>query len=145
MTLVDDAKITSELKGNTFRVYWVLLNSKDGRIGVRELQRQLRFSSPALASYHLTKLEELGLVMKTKGNYQLKREIKVGILKHFIKVGTFILPRYTFYAVLFTTLLVFLVSQFQEVNFYSTFALILAVLGTIILWYETLLAWKQKP
>lgn len=145
MTVVDDTKITSELKGNTFRVYWVLLNSKEGVIGVRELQRKLRFSSPALAAYHLNKLEELGLVDKTRGTYQLKRQIKVGILKHFIRVGTFMLPRYTFYAVLFTTLLVFFISQFKEVSFYSVFALILAVLGTIILWYETILAWKQKP
>ena len=145
MSSFNEEKIESELKGNTLRVYWALLNARDGVIGVRELQRQLQFSSPALAAYHLNRLEELGLVKKVSGNYQLERQIKVGILRHFMKFGTFILPRYAFYAVLFTTLLIFLISQLKEVNFYSVFALILAVLGTIILWYETARAWRTKP
>ena len=50
---VDAKKIASELKGNTLRCYWAMLNSEKGVIGVRELQRKLGFSSPALATYHL--------------------------------------------------------------------------------------------
>lgn len=64
MSSFDDEKIASELKGNTLRAYWALLNARDGVMGVRALQRQLDFSSPALASYHLNKLEELELVTK---------------------------------------------------------------------------------
>ncbi len=73
------------------------------------------------------------------------REVRVGILKQFIKLGTFMLPRYILYAIMFTTLLVFFVSQFNEVNFYSVFALVFGVLGTVILWYETIRGWQQKP
>jgi len=138
-------KIESELKGNTLRVYWMLLRSQTGTIGVREVQRALRFSSPALASYHLTKLEELGLVEKTNGEYRLKREVRVGVLKQFTKLGTFMLPRYTLYAALLTTLLVFYLTQLREVNFYSVFALIFGLLATGIFWYETLRVWRQKP
>ncbi len=138
-------KIESELKGNTLRVYWMLLKSSTSNIGVREIQRTLRFSSPALASYHLTKLEELGLVEKTNGEYHLKKEVRVGVLKQFTKIGTFMLPRYMLYAAMLTTLLVFYVTQFREVNFYSVFALIFGLLGTGILWYETFRAWSQKP
>jgi len=141
----DDEKIAGELKGNTLRAYWILLNSKNGVTGVRELQRQLGFSSPALAAYHLNKLEELGLVVKERGDYRLVREVKVGILKQFIKFGTFMLPRYILYATMFTTLLVFFVSQLKEFSFYSVFALIFGVLGTAILWYETVRVWRQKP
>lgn len=141
----DDEKIASELKGNTLRTYWALLNSENEVIGVRELQRQLGFSSPALASYHLNKLEDLGLVVKERGDYRLVREVKVGILKQFIKLGTFMLPRYALYATMFTTLLVFFVSQLKEFSFYSVFALIFGVLGTVILWYETIRIWRQKP
>ncbi len=135
----------SELKGNTLRVYWTLLKSQTGATGVREIQRTLKFSSPALASYHLAKLEELGLVEKTNGEYRLKREVRVGVLKQFTRLGAFMLPRYAFYAGLLTTLLLFYLTQFREVNFYSVFALIFGSLGTVILWYETLRVWRQKP
>jgi hypothetical protein len=145
VTSFDDETIASQLRGNTLRVYWALLNSEDGVIGVRELQRRLDFSSPALASYHLNKLEDLGLVAKELGDYRLVREVRVGILKQFIKLGTFMLPRYILYAIMFTTLLIFFVSQLNEISFYSVFALIFGVLGTVILWYETIRGWRQKP
>lgn len=142
---MSEEKIESELKGNTLRVYWMLLRSSNNTIGVREVQRTLRFSSPALASYHLGKLEQLGLVEKTNGEYRLKREVRVGVLRQFTKVRGFMLPRYAFYATLLTTLLVFFLTQFREVNFYSIFGLIFGLLSTGILWYETIRAWKQKP
>ena len=145
MSSFDAERIASELKGNTLRAYWALLNSEDGVIGVRELQRRLGFSSPALAAYHLNKLEELELVAKERGDYRLIREVKVGVLKQFIKLGTFLLPRYVLYATVFTMLLVFLLTQLRELNFYSAFALMLGILGTAILWYETIRVWAQKP
>lgn len=142
---MENDKIESELKGNTLRVYWTLLKSQTGTAGVREVQRSLGFSSPALASYHLTKLEELGLVEKTDGEYRLKKEVRVGALKQFTKLGSFMLPRYSFYAALLTTLLVFYFTQIRELNFYSLFGLIFGLLSTGILWYETVRVWHQKP
>jgi DNA-binding transcriptional ArsR family regulator len=142
---VDDKKIASELRGNTLRAYWALLGAENGVMGVRELQRKLGFSSPALASYHLRKLEDLGLVIEERGDYKVLREIKVGILEQFIKLGTFMLPRYVFYATLFTTLLIFFISQLKELNFYSLFGLIFGILGTLILWYEAVRILRQKP
>ena len=67
MSLFDEEKISSELKGNTLRAYWVLLSSTDGVVGVRELQRRLGFSSPGLAAYHLNKLTDMKLVMRVRG------------------------------------------------------------------------------
>jgi len=145
MNFFDEEKIISELNGNTLRVYWALLNSKDGVIGVRELQRKLRFSSPALASYHLNKLSEMKLVEKERGDYRLIREVRVGVLKQFIKLGTFLLPRYVLYSTMFTTLLLFLITQIKELNFYSSFALILGLLSSVISWYESIRIWRQKP
>jgi len=142
---LDDEKIVSELKGNTLRVYWSLLNSRDGVMGVRQLQRQLGFSSPTLAAYHLNKLENLELVVKERGDYRLVKEVKVGVLKQFIKLGTFLLPRYIFYATFFTMLLIFLLTQLREISFCSVFALMLGILSTVILWYETIRVWIQKP
>ena len=141
----EDEKIASQLKGNTLRAYWALLNSENGIVGVRELQRQLGFSSPALASYHLNRLEELGLVVKERGDYRLIREVRVGVLKQFVKLGTFMLPRYVLYATMLTALLVFFLTQLRELNFYSIYAVIFGVLATGILWYETIRVWRQKP
>jgi len=141
----DEEKIASELKGNALRVYWALLNSSDGTMGVRELQRQLGFSSPALAAYHLNKLVEMRLVARERGDYRLVREVRVGVLKQFVKLGTFLLPRYVLYATMFTTLLAFLLTQLRELTFYSVFALILGGLGTVIFWYEAVRVWRQRP
>ena len=143
--MASEENIAGRLKGNTLRTYVALLSSEKGVIGVRELQRKLGFSSPALASYHLRKLEELGLVAEDKGDYRLVKEVKVGILAQFIRLGTYMLPRYVFYAALFSTLLLYFVSQFKEFSFYSVFGLAFGVLGTAIFWYETLRVWRQKP
>ena len=82
----NEEKLISQLKGNTLRAYWAILSSDSGIIGVRELQRKLHFSSPALAAYHLGKLDELGLVAKERGDYRLVREIKIGIFREFVKL-----------------------------------------------------------
>lgn len=145
VTLFNEDKVASELKGNTLRVYWALLNAKDGVIGVRALQRQLGFSSPTLAAYHLNKLVDLDLVTKEISEYRLVRQVRVGVLRQFIKLGTFLLPRYVLYAIMFTLLLVFLVTQIKRLSFFSSFALMLGVLSTVIAWYETIRAWMLKP
>jgi len=144
-TELDEDNVASNLKGNTLRVYWHLLRSSDGVVKVRETQRALGFSSPALAVYHLEKLAELGLVKKIRGEYHLAKVVNVGVLRQFMRIGTFVLPRYTLYATLFTTLLLFYLSQLREINFYSVFALLFGILATGILWYETVMTWRQKP
>ena len=142
---MSEEKIESLLKGNTLRVYWFLLRSSSGTVGARETQRALKFSSPALAVYHLDKLAELGLAEKTDGEYRLVKAVNVGVLKQFVRFGALMLPRHFLYATMFTTLLIFYLVQFNRVDFYSTFALILGLLATGIMWYETLKAWRQKP
>ena len=142
---MSEEKIESVLKGNTLRVYWFLLRSPNGVVGARETQRALKFSSPALAVYHLEKLDELGLAEKTNGEYRLIKAVNVGVLKQFVRFGAFMLPRHFLYATMFTTLLIFYLTQFKSVDFYSTFALVLGVLATAVMWYETFRAWRQKP
>lgn len=142
---MNEDKIAAELKGNTLRVYWYLLKSAGSSVGVREVQRALGFSSPRLAAYHLEKLEELGLVRKERGEYCLVREVRVGVLRQFVRFGTFMVPRYFFYATMFTTFLIYIVATFGVVGTFSVLALILSILGTAIFWYETLRAWRQRP
>src|SRR3972149_2997568 len=103
---VDLAFLESALKGKTLIVYWYLLQQSTHTVGVRELQRALGFSSPSIALHHLEKLQDLGLVGRTgTGEYVLEGEVKVGILRFFTRMGRFLVPRYLFYSVLFSTML----------------------------------------
>ena len=143
---LSDAEIEALLKGKTLLVYLYLLRkANEEGVGVREVQRMLGFSSPSVASYHLQKLVDLGLVRKERGQYLLAREVRVGILRHFVMIGRFMLPRYLFYAVLLTTMLITYLIQFpQTLSRYNVATLLLGTVPTIILWYETIRIWREK-
>jgi hypothetical protein len=142
---MDQDQIASHLKGNTLRVYWLLIKSSRTPAGPRDIQRKLRFSSPSLAVYHLEKLVELGLAEKVAGEYHLTKVVDVGVLKQFIRLGSLILPRHVLYASMWSTLFVFFISQFRELNLYSLFALVFGFLGTVIFWFEAYRIWRSKP
>lgn len=142
---MDQDQIASQLKGNTLRVYWFLLQSSKNPPGPRDIQRKLGFSSPSLAVYHLDKLVELGLAEKVAGEYHSTRVIDVGVLKQFTKLGGLILPRHVLYATLWSTLFLFFLIQFKELNSYSLFALVFGLLGMAILWFEAFRIWRSKP
>jgi preprotein translocase subunit SecF len=137
--------MVENLKGNTLRVYWYLLQCNNNSSGPRQIQRGLGFKSPALAAYHLDKLLDLGLVEKINGEYRVQEVVEVGVLKQFMKIGSFIIPRYVTYATMISMLFVFFLTQFKELNFYSLFALIFGTLSTIIFWYETFRIWRSRP
>jgi len=142
---MDKEYVASNLKGNTLRVYWYLVRSSESSVGPREVQRKLGFSSPALAVYHLDKLVELELVEKVAGAYHLVKVVNVDVLKQFTKFGKFMVPRNILYATMFTTLLIFYVSQLREISFYSISALIFVMLSTGIFWSETIRTWRSGP
>jgi hypothetical protein len=142
----DEEIIESELKGKTLLVYMHMLKHPGDPVGVREVQRELGFSSPSVSSYHLNKLQELGLVENIYGDYQLVKDVKVGVLKQFITLGGLILPRYLFYAVLMTTmLLTFLIQTpfFPSRGYVTT--VMMGLVPTVILWYETIKIWRERP
>jgi len=142
---VDSRKIDSHLKGNTLRVYWYLFKAPRGSAGIREVQRALHFSSPTLAQYHLEKLRELGLAKKESTEYIAIGEAKVGVLKPFLKFGTVLVPRFVLYAVLFTILFFFFLSQLGEVSFYSVYGLVVTLIAAAVLWYESVRAMRERP
>lgn len=143
----DLAVLESELKGKTLLVYWYLLQEPTHMVGIREVQRALGFSSPSIAVHHLEKLQTLGLVTKKgTGEYVLEEEVKVGILRLFAHMGRFIVPRYLFYSLLFTTMLAtYLAVCVIGQVFPSYYALIFGSIGTIVFWFETVRVWRAKP
>lgn len=145
----DELEAFSELKGNTLLVYLYLVRNQNP-VGAREIQRELNFSSPTLAVYHLEKLCTLGLVQKNQDGYVLAKEVKIGALSQVVKFGSFILPRYIFYTAFFSILLfcyvVFLlVSNSLEINIHSSYAILLSITIISVMVYECIRIWKQRP
>jgi hypothetical protein len=135
------------LRGKAWKVYWFLLKSGHP-LSAREVQRALHFSSPSVAHHHLEQLRELGLVQKQDigGHYFLVNEIKIGVLRHFVKLGKLLFPRYFFYAVFSTTFyiayILFLMQEFTRENL---FILLFGAIVSAIFWYEAIRVWSLRP
>lgn len=147
MDVEDESKLEYTLRGKAWKVYWLLL--KSGRpMSVREVQKALHFSSPSVAQHHLEQLREIGLVKKHEvgGDYLLVGEVKIGVLRHFVKLGRLLFPRYLFYALFSTTLyLIYLLLFMQSLTQEAVFITIFGAIVLAIFWYETARIWSLKP
>lgn len=142
---VDAQVVESELKGTTLRVYWEVFKSPRP-MGVREVQRLIRFSSPSTALYHLEKLRELGVAHKDEhGRYSIVEEIKPSQFRMFLRIGRIVLPRFIFYAVFFLAAVVTYLAQSlltgSEIN---VIALILGSSAALVCAYEAIRIWRDK-
>ena len=138
----DASRVERELKGKTLQVYVYMLKKKEP-IGVRELQRDLNFSSPSVANYHREKLIGLNLVSQDEyGRYYLSQKAQVSVLESFVNVGGRTVPRMSFFAAFFTTLLIaYVVLNMQSINIH---AVGFAVAGAAAFWFETVRVWKRR-
>lgn len=147
MVEVDDRELEYALRGKAWKVYWLLL--KNGRpMSARQVQRALHFSSPSIAQHHLERLRELNLVQKRDigGEYSLVSKVKIGVLRHFVKLGSLLLPRYFFYAIFSTAFyILYLTVLMQSLTRENFFITIFGLIVSIIFWYETSRAWRLKP
>lgn len=143
----NETQLEYALRGKAWKVYWYLL--KNGSpVSVREVQRALRFSSPSVAYHHLEQLRELGLVQKEDvgGHYVLVSEVKIGVLRHYVKLGKLLFPRYFFYA-LFSTVFyaAFLLFLVQDSTRESLFIITFGAIVCAIFWYEAYRVWTMRP
>jgi predicted DNA-binding transcriptional regulator len=139
----DMEKIEYQLRGKTLKVYLYML--KQGKpVGVREVQRELGFSSPSVAFHHLEKLMRLKVVEQDQmDNYVIAKKVDPGILQAFVNVGRFSVPRVGFYAAFFTTVaLAYVVYNLGGLDVY---ALVGTVGASAVFWYELFRIWRRKP
>ncbi len=137
-----ERKETSEIKGNTLRVYLYLLQA--GTSELRDVQRSLGFSTPSLASYHLGKLVEAGYASQNEhGQYIIVRDSMKEILEGYVRVGTVVFPQLFFFSVLFTAVIGFLAFMSLSVSSYVPLlvAASIALIGAF--WYETIKVWRR--
>lgn len=95
----------------------------------------------------MEKLNDLGLVEKKgTGEYVLLEEVKVGVLKLFTHMGRFLVPRYLFYSVLFSTMFaayLMLCTMTQITP--SFYAVTFSAVAMLIFWVETVRLWRERP
>ncbi|MDH5481907.1 MAG: hypothetical protein OEY22_03365 [Candidatus Bathyarchaeota archaeon] len=147
MNIDDETRLEYALRGKDWKVYWLLL--KRGQpMSVREVQKALRFSSPSVAQHHLEQLRILGLVQKQDigGHYSLTGEVKIGVLRHFVKLGKLLFPRYFFYAVFCTTFYItYLFVLMQGFTRENLFIILFGAIVSAIFWYEAVRIWSLRP
>ncbi len=98
MTDSSTAKKSEEvLHGKTLLVYRFIIAQNES-VGVREIQRKLKFSSPSLAQYHIDKLKNEGLIKEETGGYIADKVI----LKNLVRFRSMLIPRFFFYFLIFT-------------------------------------------
>jgi len=147
LTGADGADLEYSLRGKAWQVYWFLLKNGSPS-GVREVQRALHFSSPSIAFHHLEQLRELGLVQKedVNGRYMLVGEVKIGVLRHYVKLGRLLFPRYFFYA-LFSTLFfaLYMAVLFDGFTRNNLFIISFGAIVCSVFWYEAYRVWNMRP
>jgi DNA-binding transcriptional ArsR family regulator len=128
------------LRGTTLKVYRFLLKSNKP-VGVREVQRALNLSSPSLAAYHLSRLEEVGLLKREKSDYMVDKVF----LKSMIRIRRFLIPRYLFYSVFAISAFIFELTLFWPTILTSgyVFSTIATFIFALAFCYETVKTWIE--
>jgi DNA-binding transcriptional ArsR family regulator len=126
------------LKGTTLEVYRFLLKSNKP-VGIRELQRALNLSSSSVATYHLSKLEDAGLLKREEGRYSVNKFL----LENSIKISRFLIPRYFFYSIFALAVLILELTVMAPAALYReyVFSVIATSVFLFFFAYETAKTW----
>jgi hypothetical protein len=132
---------------NTLKVYWYFFTQPHGKVGIRQVQRAMGFSSPNAAIFHLNKLVDMKLVThQQNGDYQLLHRSRFGIMKSFLFLGCYSIPKHAIYATIMTcTMLSCTILLLPVLSLPMIIALLPGLLALTILWYEAYIVWQQKP
>ncbi|MDH5793379.1 MAG: hypothetical protein OEZ18_02305 [Candidatus Bathyarchaeota archaeon] len=121
----------------TWNVYLHILTSRDP-VGVRDVWRELKLSSPSLAQYHINRLLELGMIAQTQeGKYVASEEKRVETLRSFVLLYGKLVPRLVFYGALIAGILAFYIIFWpMEWNFRDLTVIAIAVISIIAFFFE---------
>ena len=144
MSLGERAGLTNEhdvLRGNTAQVYRYAVRMGKP-VGVREVQKALRLSSPRLASYHLEKLEEAGLLKQTAEGFVVDKLV----LENYIRLHRLLIPKYSLYLAFFAAAEAFELFLFRPaaVTREYVFATVILAMATLYFGYETVYTYLKK-
>ena len=127
------------LKGTAIDIYRLLLKTKKP-LGIREIQRTLKLSSPSIAQHHLARLEAACLVKREYGDYVINRVE----LANCVKISRFLIPRHFLYLVFAVAVLVLELAVFEPVfTLAYGIPVAAAVIFIVIFGYETIKTWRK--
>lgn len=127
----------SNISTVTWNVYLYILTSREP-VGVREVWRELKLSSPSLAQYHINRLLEFGMITQnSEGKYLASDERRVETLKGFILLYGKLIPRLVFYGALITGIFVFYLATWPiEWNFRDLTVTAVATISIAAFFFE---------
>lgn len=132
------------VSGTTWEVYLCVLTSKEP-VGVREVWRTLKFSTPSLAQYHLNKLLDLNLVRQTHGGkYVVEEKAQIEVLRSFVLLRGKLVPRLVFYGALITGILAaYLAFRVFRWDFRDLIVSIISVVSILAFFFEAYSQYKS--
>jgi len=132
-----DESVKGHISGTTWDVYLYILTSKEP-VGVRNVWRTLKFSSPSLAQYHINKLLTLKLLRQTQGGkYWVKEKQQVEALRSFVLLRGRLIPRLVFYGALIAGVLaVYIVLRPFTWDFSNLMVLVISIFSIFAFFFE---------
>jgi predicted DNA-binding transcriptional regulator len=130
----------TQLRGTTYRVYRYMF--REGRpMGVADIQRGLKMSSPSVAQYHIKKLVQFGLIREQQEGYVVDKVV----FNNIVRVRRMLIPIQTGYAAFFTTSLLILLILLRpsEITALYFFALIINISSLTICLREAVRTLRQ--
>lgn len=128
------------LSGLVWEVYLYILTSNEP-VGVRDVWRGVKLSSPSLAQYHIKNLLEMGLISQTKdGQYVAEEKARIDVLRSFVLLRGRLISRMTVYgAFILGLLLVYAAAWPFEWNFRDLLVLIVCLFSASVFFFEAYL------
>lgn len=128
------------LSGLVWEVYLYILTSREP-VGVRDVWRGVKLSSPSLAQYHIKNLLEMGLISQTEdGRYVAEEKAHIDVLRSFLMLRGRLISRMTIYgAFILGFLLVYLVLWPFEWNFRDVLVLVICLFSSSVFFFEAYL------
>ena len=128
------------LKGTTLKVYRFIFR-EGGPVGVHDVQRGLGLSSPSLASYHIDKLLQAGLIKEQDKGYIADRIM----FENMVRVRRTLIPFQTAYMAFFVVAFLILLTYLRPPEVTSTyfFALVVSLVGVTTSLNEVMKAFKK--
>jgi len=111
------------LKGTTLKVYRFMFK-KGKPVGVHDVQRGLGFSTSSLASYHISKLFDAGLIKQQDAGYVVDRVM----FENTIRVRRTLIPLQTTYTIFFLMAFLILITYLKPPEITSTYVFSLAAI-----------------
>jgi hypothetical protein len=120
---------TIVLRGTTLNVFRFIF--KEGKpVGPREIQRSLGLSSASVASYHLAKLMEAGLIGEADSGYIVNKRV----FENVIRIKRLLIPAQVSYVAFFATVIVVLLTILRPPVFYPAYYFsIVGLIGALVL------------